>query len=394
MYLKRKGAKTRSRKGINTSRRCVFASLRLEKGKCSLEKCHVQNKNISVMKIGDRVRYLNSVGGGVVSKVINKDMVSVLEDDGFETPVLIRECVVIEEVNEKTNFPRKSVGNNVQPIPAPLPEPVKEEKPEFFDETPEGEKLTVALAFVPQDVKKIQTTIFDWYFVNDSNYSLYYTISAVQNNLAKVLESGTIHLNTTLFLREITKEQLNDFEKINVQFVAFKAEKSYTVKPAVNLTVRMKLVNFYKLHSFTENDYFEEPAMIIPVVTQDRLELPTQINVDDFKQKNEIQTPKPSMPKLDKKSVIEIDLHIHQLLDNTLGLNNADMLDYQMKKFNETLVEYKGKKGQKIVFIHGKGNGVLRNEMLKELKKKYPTYTYQDASFKEYGFGATLITIK
>jgi len=75
-------------------------------------------------------------------------------------------------------------------------------------------------------------------------------------------------------------------------------------------------------------------------------------------------------------------------------LSNADMLDYQMKKFHETLNEYKNKKGQKIAFIHGKGNGVLRNEMLKELKKKYPTYSYQDASFKEYGFGATLITIK
>jgi len=347
------------------------------------------------MKIGDRIRYLNSVGGGVVSKFINKEVVSILEDDGFETPVLIRECVVIEEINEKTNFPRKNVNNNAQPTPAPLPEPVKEEKPAFFDETPEGEKLTVALAFVPQDVKKIQSTIFDWYFVNDSNYSLYYTISAVQNKLAKVLESGIIHLNTTFFLREITKEQLNDFEKINVQFVAFKAEKSYAVKPSVSLTVTVKLVNFYKLHSFTENDYFEEPAMIIPIVTQDRLELPTQINADNFKQKNETaQPPKPAIPKPDKKTVVEIDLHIHQLLDNISGLSNADMLDYQMKKFNETLAENKGKKGQKIVFIHGKGNGVLRNEMLKELKKKYPTYTYQDASFKEYGFGATLITIK
>ena len=347
------------------------------------------------MKIGDRIRYLNSVGGGVVSKFVGKDMVSVLEDDGFETPVFARECVVIEEVNEKTNFPKKNIGNNVQPAPAPLLEPVKEEKPELFDETPEGEKLTVALAFVPQDVKKIQTTIFDWYFVNDSNYSLYYTISVVQNNSAKVLENGIVHLNTTLFLHEITKEQLNDFEKINVQFVAFKAEKSYAVKPAVSLTVRMKLVNFYKLHSFTENDYFEEPAMIIPVVTQDRLELPTQISADDFRQKNEpIEPPKLSAPKLDKKSVVEIDLHIHQLLDNTSGLSNADMLDYQMKKFNETLTEYKGKKGQKIVFIHGKGNGVLRNEILKELKKKYSTYTCQDASFKEYGFGATMITIR
>ena len=58
------------------------------------------------------------------------------------------------------------------------------------------------------------------------------------------------------------------------------------------------------------------------------------------------------------------------------------------------LAEYKNKKGQKIVFIHGKGNGILKNSILTELKTKYKNYYYQDASFREYGFGATMVTIK
>ena len=48
-----------------------------------------------MVKVGDRVRFLNSVGGGIVKK-INKDIALVEEEDGFETPVLLRECVVIE----------------------------------------------------------------------------------------------------------------------------------------------------------------------------------------------------------------------------------------------------------------------------------------------------------
>ena len=52
------------------------------------------------------------------------------------------------------------------------------------------------------------------------------------------------------------------------------------------------------------------------------------------------------------------------------------------------------KKGQKIVFIHGKGDGVLRKAILQELKYKYKNYQSQDASFREYGFGATMVTIK
>ena len=50
-----------------------------------------------MVKVGDKVRFLNSVGGGTVVK-INKDIAYVEEEDGFETPVLIHECVVIESV--------------------------------------------------------------------------------------------------------------------------------------------------------------------------------------------------------------------------------------------------------------------------------------------------------
>jgi hypothetical protein len=32
-------------------------------------------------------------------------------------------------------------------------------------------------------------------------------------------------------------------------------------------------------------------------------------------------------------------------------------------------------------------------QIRKELQEKYPDFIYQDASFKEYGFGATLIHI-
>ena len=55
---------------------------------------------------------------------------------------------------------------------------------------------------------------------------------------------------------------------------------------------------------------------------------------------------------------------------------------------------FKGKKGKKIIFIHGKGEGVLRNAIVNELHYRYKRYSYQDASFQEYGYGATQVTIK
>ena len=65
-----------------------------------------------------------------------------------------------------------------------------------------------------------------------------------------------------------------------------------------------------------------------------------------------------------------------------------------MKKFYEVITENKKQKNKKIVFIHGKGDGVLKSEIIKALKKNFKQYDYQDASFQEYGYGATMVIIK
>ena len=74
--------------------------------------------------------------------------------------------------------------------------------------------------------------------------------------------------------------------------------------------------------------------------------------------------------KQTRPEIIEVDLHINELLDNVSGLSNADILNYQMTRFREVLEENKDFKGQKIVFIHGVGNGTLKTELRKELYRK------------------------
>ena len=49
-----------------------------------------------MVKVGDRVRFLNATGGGVVSKIVSRELVMVTDDDGFDVPTLARECVVVE----------------------------------------------------------------------------------------------------------------------------------------------------------------------------------------------------------------------------------------------------------------------------------------------------------
>lgn len=352
-----------------------------------------------MVKIGDRVRFLNSVGGGIVKKFQNKDIALVEEEDGFETPVLIRECVLVESVSNETNMPeikkQAAASPSAQII---IRQEIELEEEIEYEETPEGEKLTVSLAFLPQDVKQLQTTAYDAYLVNDSNYFLHYVISTLSFD-STCQSQGLIEPNTKFHFTSISKEELNDWEKIGVQLLAFK-KKPFAPKPAVDVELKVNPVKFYKLHSFTSNDYFRQDALMVSVIKNDGFT--QEITIDPQLLKEQLgakQDDKPRRSRIERKAVqsngiIEIDLHIDELLDSTAGMSNGEMLQYQLEKFNEVLRDNKTTKGQKIVFIHGKGEGVLRTEILKQLKSKYSNYYVQDASFREYGFGATMVTIK
>ena len=94
-----------------------------------------------------------------------------------------------------------------------------------------------------------------------------------------------------------------------------------------------------------------------------------------------------------KNEVLEVDLHAHEILETTRGMQPRDIKDYQIGVFTRTMDANIREKGKKIVFIHGKGEGVLRKAIIDTLKDKYKSCEWQDASFQQYGFGATMVII-
>jgi hypothetical protein len=358
------------------------------------------------VKIGDRVRYLNAVGGGVVTRFQSKDIVLVEEEDGFETPCLISQVVVVKETNQY-NFPveepTKEVNDKKRSAASAASVEVEEEEeikvPEYTwnerYETPDGEQLTVYLAFVPKDIKQLQTTDMELYIVNDSNYYLQFALYSGDGKM-RVRCQNQVEPQTKLYLETINKIGLNDLEHLRFQGFAYK-QIAFDVKPVLDIELKINPTKFYKLHSFRENDYFDEDAMLVTIVKNDVMDLGMLIDPQQLQRaisEKKVQEQKPvSKPQNPKPAIIEVDLHIDQLIDNKNGLSRADMLNYQLAKFNEVMMANLKHKGQKIVFIHGKGEGVLRAEIEKQLKKKYYKCKYQDASFQQYGFGATQVTI-
>ncbi len=350
------------------------------------------------MKTGDKVRYLNAVGGGIVRRFQSKDIVLVEEEDGFETPVLIRECVVVDTDDFQA---RKSSKKALEKVDIPPQKPLEPEKEYIPEEFAGGDRLNVYLAFLPVNIKELGSCNYETYLVNESNYYLYLNYMNRENNSWRNRFTELIEPNTQLFIEEFSKSQLNELERICIQFLAFKKNKPFGIKNTYSVELRIDGVKFYKLHSFRENDFFEDEALIYPVVTNDVAEREMLVSASDIQeammQKSRADFPQKQVKPVQKKidgTILEIDLHIDELIDTTAGLSNADILEIQLKKFHDTLAANRSNKGQKIVFIHGKGEGVLRNTILNELKTRYKQFPYQDASFREYGFGATMITIK
>lgn len=100
--------------------------------------------------------------------------------------------------------------------------------------------------------------------------------------------------------------------------------------------------------------------------------------------------------KISKKErtapAMEVDLHIHQLTNSTKGMDNYDMLTLQIDTAKRQLDFAISKRIQRVVFIHGVGEGVLRTE-LEFLFKRYDNIKFYDADYQKYGRGATEVYI-
>ncbi|MDE5607873.1 MAG: DUF2027 domain-containing protein [Muribaculaceae bacterium] len=357
-------------------------------------------------KIGDIVRFLNSTGGGRIVR-IEGNIAHVEDADGFEVPILLKECVVVDHASARpqTLAPAVAKSPAVMPQPsAPKPAVTEADDVDSGPETDTGNTLNLVLGYEPTDIKHLSTSDFDAYIVNDSNYYLYFTYMTRSDSDDgwNTRYAGIVEPNIQLRIDTVTQAMLPAMDRIAFQYIAFKQDRQYAAKNPALIEYNLDTTRFFKLHAFHDNPYFDIPVIAFDLVRNDRPM--RQKNVDGrelekaMRQKrNADRRPviKRQFKHGDKRNgdIIEVDLHIEELVDNTAGLSAADMLNLQVDEFRRVMDQNLKNKGQKIVFIHGKGEGVLRNALTKELTHRYKGHLVQDASFQEYGYGATQVII-
>lgn len=113
--------------------------------------------------------------------------------------------------------------------------------------------------------------------------------------------------------------------------------------------------------------------------------------VPEVRKKNTEQLSSPKADLKNKPEHPEIDLHLHELVEIEDGLSSHDKLTLQLSSARQRLERAIDNKEKKIIFIHGRGDGVLKRE-LQYMLRNYPV-EFHDASYAKYGMGATEVII-
>lgn len=380
-------------------------------------------------KTGDRVRFLNATGGGVITRIDGKTAY-VEDEDGFESPILLKDLVVVlpaghEAMVKGSNIMfdqkafdagRKTEEKEVKAEDNKVKAPATEDLP--VEETSHGDVPNIILAFEPENIKRLGDTRFTGVLVNDSNYFMDFVIlrRSHEDRGWELVYNGSVNPNELIDMVVVSHSDLPDYGRITIQGVAYKKDKVFSLLPPVNVTRKLDLTKFHKLHCFRESRYFDGPVLEFPLVTAGETVEPMELDARSLEEGIKSVADKDLAKELKRKygnkvtraqgndhrtdsnphkklPLIEVDLHIGELTDTLAGMEPKDMLELQLGEVRKTMKAHEKRIGQKIVFIHGKGEGVLRKAVLDVLKKEYPKAELQDASFREYGFGATLVTI-
>lgn len=356
------------------------------------------------LKIGDKVKFLNDVGGGIVTK-IKQNTIYVESGDGFEIPTIESELIKIdnEDSGIKKNIPEELNKQKVVDYKPALDNEIDIEDqtydPEFEGTiTSENCTLNILLGIVPLSTGKKSEKVFQVYLISDCSYMVLYTFSLVKENFCYGRKAGLIEDDTKILIDTFTNDDLKELQSFKIGCIFYKKGIFLPHEPVI-YEYKIDVFKLSDPGNLIENDYFNEKSFIINI-TEESLIYEIERTVNESEEKYIIlKKKKDNKPKIKegtvKNEVEEVDLHIEQLTDDYSNLSNMEMLDMQMSRFNIALEGAIKGKTKKIVFIHGVGNGKLKHEIRKTLdSRKYSHLKYQDASFKEYGYGATLVLLK
>jgi hypothetical protein len=312
-------------------------------------------------KLGDFVRFVDEKMEGYVTRIIDENMIGVTGEDDFEIPVLASKVTTVHG-HEK----QKAEAENII-------EEQKAAKGEF--------KTSGAYLGVTSDAKA--NSVVHFYLINDTSFQLLATLTTEQKQQFKGEYSGTVKPGSSEKIYSAQLAELQLWPQFILRLLFYTAQNVEPPKP-LNITEKFKAKDFSGAKK--QLPVLNQPGWLI------QLDEP-ELVIDAQKLKESFFKP------IEEKVVVEkpkneIDLHIEKLRDDFQFLNSGEILDMQLKSFQKSLDAAIVHNLHELVFIHGAGNGVLKNEIHKILGKHPKVQTFMDARKEKFGYGATKVLLK
>lgn len=229
------------------------------------------------MNIGDKVRFLNEVGGGIITGFQDTKTVLVENEDGFEIPMLVSQVVVID--TNDYNIPIKDKKKTKPSLTSVSNSNVEDDdydpadRPITFRAAPlerrGGDQLSVHLGFTAAEAKDAGTKDFLTHLINDSNYYLQYVYMTSFEGLWQTRCTGLLEPNKKFVIDEFSLSDLPQMEHICLQIIPYKQGKPFVLKPAMCLEQRLDATKFYRDSAFRVSRFFRVPALVYDLVLND-----------------------------------------------------------------------------------------------------------------------------
>lgn len=359
-----------------------------------------------------------------MSKILSPSMVSVTIDDGFDIPTAVNDLVKIDlpqgaaarffheerkPAAKTTKGDTKPLTTREEPKPAPV-QPAVDHHAEEIDRVmplaagyrrsanPPG----IYLAFVPQDQRWLITGQVDVMLVNFTDHDVLYSwfIKTLKGGWRGV-DYGSVPPLAMIHIESVPRDRMALWGTGVVQLMIH-PDKPHDIFNPTSVEYKVSPVKLLHEDSFRDYHFVEGRSFVYELLRLDSLVSVNQPGEPAGK----YTTPAEAEPVVARQAEVVsfitrhrtahreavVDLHIEAMVEDHMDLVPSEMLKLQISYFEKCLESAIADNYYKVTFIHGIGEGVLRNA-LREKLKDYSQIYFQPAPVQKYGTGAIDVMI-
>jgi hypothetical protein len=311
---------------------------------------------------------------GVVTKVLGNGLLEIEIEDGFTIPVQKGDIVVISEMEQKVFNPT---------LPSRI-EPQNTDKRQTINEILANKGIY--MAFVPVNDRELSQ-----HLINNTDWDIPFMLSVGADPHHKGLAAGVMKPKTSLKVQNVLVKDFEEWGTFTFQAFLFRLAFMKLPEPIIK-RLKFRVNTFFKNKS--KAPLINQDAHLFQLDAEDSVN-PVNLKIEPDKiieKMFEKQAPEPMI--LPSKPAVSIDLHIEELTKDSWAMSNSEIISLQMSTFERQFEAAIANGMDEITFIHGVGNGVLREAIHRRLSGHKNVAYFEDAQKEKFGYGATKVKIK